>query len=158
MIKKSSIKDRKSIYHPSDFASGIKKRLEIKQIRSYVEKLQNLRSDALLPDWPDLAIGDRFAIVLRLIPTDQRSQVLGKSAVHARRYEKGITDIPLSVVAALAAETEIPLQWIVTGNSMQRGAPMFATGKFHPRFSEEGGPGYVSSEFSETVPVQKLSF
>jgi hypothetical protein len=66
-----------------------------------------------------LSVGDRFAIALRLVPTEERPRVLRKSAAHARRYEQG-TDIPLSVVSALSKETEIPMEWISTGRAMPR--------------------------------------
>ena len=103
-----------------------------------------------MPDWSELSIGDRFAIALRLIPSDQREKVLGKSAAHARRYEQG-TDIPLTVVAALAAEAEIPLDWIVAGKAMMRRAGHLESGAVLG-FREE-----IGDFSSEDVPVQKLA-
>lgn len=42
----------------------------------------------------------------------------------ARRRYKDDSDVPLAVVAALAAETEIPIEWIATGRAMDRGATL----------------------------------
>lgn len=110
-----------------------------------MEKLLDLPDDARMPDWSDLTIGDRFAIALRLVPTDHREQLLGKSAAHARRYEQG-TDIPLTVVAALAAETEIPMEWISSGQAMDRRPLLMQTSPNEQRVD------------AEDVPVQKLAF
>ncbi|MGH8335574.1 MAG: hypothetical protein ACRETL_01830, partial [Gammaproteobacteria bacterium] len=73
-----------------------------------MEELLALPDGAPMPDWSGLAIGDRLAVTVRLIPKDQRQNVLGITEYQFARYERG-TDIPLTVVAALAAETEIPL-------------------------------------------------
>src|SRR5712664_4038318 len=143
MIKKSSRNEHIRSLPARDTAPRRSKRLEIKQIRSYVDQLLALPDEAPMPDWSFLSIGDRFAIALRLIPAEQRTQVLGKSAVHARRYEQG-TDIPLTVVAALAAETEIPLQWIATGQEMdRRPAPHAHASPESPKVAGGLGPGDV---------------
>lgn len=146
MIKKASRKGADTVFSASDFAPGRKKRLEIKQIRAFVEKLQGQPDGAPMPDWSDLSIGDRFAIALRLIPADQREKLLGKSESHLKRYESG-TDIPLTVVAALAAETEIPLAWIVSGKAMDRLPPLVRI-----------TPDQPNNEYADDVAVQKLAF
>lgn len=144
MIKKSSTSEQKTARHRAEAAPGRKKRLEIKQIRSFVEKLQALPDGAPMPDWSDISIGDRFAIAYRLIPQDDRDRVLGRSAAHAKRYEQG-TDIPISVVARLAIETEIPVDWIVTGKAMARLAPLI--------YVVPGNHDIVAD-----IPVQRLAF
>lgn len=98
-----------------------------------------------MPDWSHLSIGDRFGIVRRLIPAEQREALLGKSDSHVRRYEQGL-DIPLTVVAALAAETEIPLDWIVSGKAMDRKPPLVRITPEQPQADPDD------------VPVQKLAF
>lgn len=143
MIKKSSTKGSDTVFTASRIAGERRKRLEIKQIRSFVEKLQALPDAAPMPDWSELSIGDRFGIALRLVPADQRTQLLGKSESHIKRYEQGV-DIPLTVVAALAAETEIPLEWIVSGKTMDRRPQLYAIPGNHDRLDD--------------VPVQKLAF
>jgi phage repressor protein C with HTH and peptisase S24 domain len=150
MIKKSSTIPQARTFPDSKVAPGRKKRLEIKQIRSFVDQLLNLPDDAPMPDWRELSVGDRFAIVVRLIPQENRANVLGKSAVHVRRYEQG-TDIPLTVVAALAAETEVPLDWIVSGEAMPRRSDEGTI-----RALSEAAAAYASD--SEDVPVQRLAF
>ena len=125
-------------------ASG-KKRIGIKQIREYVELLESLSDGAPMPDWSDLSIGARFGIGLRLIPPGQREPLLGKSPSTTSRYEQGL-DIPLTVMAALATETQIPIEWYVSGRAMDRHAP----------------PVHVPSETqpsdSDDVALQKLAF
>jgi SOS-response transcriptional repressor LexA len=143
MIKKSSIKGSETVFTASEFARKRKKRLDIKQIRSFVEKLQALPDGAPMPDWSELSIGDRFGITLRLVPPDQRVHLLGKSESHIKRYEQGV-DIPLTVVAALSAETEIPVDWIASGKAMERQPPLI-----------HAVPG---NHDVESVPVQKLAF
>ncbi|WP_182915325.1 S24 family peptidase [Rhodopseudomonas palustris] len=119
------------------------KSLNIKQIRSFVEQLEALPDGASLPDWSELSVGDRFAICLRLIPQRKREALLGKSEPQIRRYEAGL-DIPLTVVAALAVETEIPLDWIASGRPMQRRLPASVAA--------------VGSTDGEDLPVRKLAF
>lgn len=145
MMKKSTTTSRKSAYTAESFAHG-KKRLELKQIRGFVEKLVALPDDAPLPDWSELSIGDRFAVVRRLVPADQREEVTGKSDSQHQRYEQG-GDIPLTVVAALAAETEIPLEWIVSGKAMDRRASRVQV-----------VPPEQPAADSDDVPIQKLAF
>lgn len=144
-MKKSTTNPRSTVHSAADFAKGGKKRLEIKQIRAFVEKLAGLPEGAPMPDWSDLSIGDRFAVVIRLVPADQREQLTGRSDSQHQRYERG-GDIPLTVVAALAAETEIPLQWIVSGKAMDRKAPLIHISPDNPTAE------------SEDVPIQKLAF
>lgn len=117
------------------------KKLDIRQVRERVAFLTQLKDDEELPDWSDLTIGDRFAIAFRLLPVDERDRVLGKSAGHARRYEQGV-DIPLTVIAALAAETDLPMEWFATGKAMHRLGEKLS----------------VSDELSADVPVQRLAF
>ncbi|WP_295844066.1 S24 family peptidase [Tardiphaga sp.] len=100
---------------------------------------------AALPDWSRLTIGDRFGITLRLVPAAQREQLLGKSASTYSRYEQGM-DIPLTVVATLSAETEIPLDWIVSGRAMDRRTS-----------SADAAPAPARSD-GDDVPIQKLAF
>jgi phage repressor protein C with HTH and peptisase S24 domain len=146
MIKKSSGKGSDTVHTASDFARGRKKSLEIKQIREHVDKLEALPDGAPMPDWSELSIGDRFGIVLRLVPADQRKRLLGKSDSHVKRYERGDVDVPFTVVAALAAETEIPLDWIVSGKAMERRLPLLMM-----------VPGNHDN-YTDDVPVQKLAF
>jgi phage repressor protein C with HTH and peptisase S24 domain len=122
-----------------------KKRLGIRQIREYVDLLESLPDGAALPDWSRLTIGDRFGITLRLVPAAQREQLLGKSASTYSRYEQGM-DIPLTVVATLSAETEIPLDWIVSGRAMDR--------RTQPA---DAAPDIARSD-GDDVPIQKLAF
>jgi hypothetical protein len=145
MPKKASTKDRNTAYRADELALTLKKSLEIKQIRSYVDRLMALPDGAPMPDWSELSIGDRFEIALRLVPADQREELLGKSAEHVRRYSRGV-DIPLTVVAALAAETEIPLDWIVTGRAMMRLAPVVYVTPTQPRGD------------TDDIALQKLAF
>lgn len=123
MIKKSSMPGNATGSADRIGTIERKKSLEIRQIRSFVEQLENLPDGAAMPDWSDLTIGDRFAIAVRLVPQGDREALLGKSEGHVRRYERGV-DIPLTVVAALAAATEIPLEWIVSGRPMERRPPL----------------------------------
>ncbi|ETR79286.1 transcriptional regulator [Afipia sp. P52-10] len=142
MSKKSTTIERETIFSADELTPQRRKHLSIKQIRAFVDKLRALSDSAPLPDWSDTTtIGDRFAIALRLIPPTQWADLLGKSEVHLRRYENGV-DIPLTVVAALAAETEIPLDWIVSGRSVERRSAV----------------DQLDDERGEDVPVQKLSF
>lgn len=144
-MKKSTTETRKSAYTAESFANGAKKRLELKQIRVFVEKLLAQPDGAPMPDWSELSIGDRFAIVRRLVPADQREEVTGKSDSQHQRYEQGM-DIPLTVVAALAAETEIPLEWIVSGKAMDRRPPLVYVSPEQPQAD------------AEDVAIQKLAF
>lgn len=98
-----------------------------------------------MPDMSSFTLGDRISIALRLVPQDQWEELLGKSTNHIRRYEQGL-DVPLTAVAALAAETEIPLDWIVTGRAMDRKAPLVRVTPSNPRGD------------SEDVALQKLAF
>ncbi|MFT3942079.1 S24 family peptidase [Rhodopseudomonas sp.] len=145
MIKKTSTPVESAGVSDQNGSIRRKKSLEIRQIRSFVEQLENLPDGASLPDWSDLTVGDRFAIVVRLIPQAEREDLLGKSEGHVRRYERGV-DIPLTVVAALAAATEIPLEWIVSGRAMERKPPLV----------------YVTPERQRSDPddvkLQKLAF
>jgi hypothetical protein len=145
MIKKSTTKRADTAHSVTDFAPTRHKRLEIKQIRSLVEKILELPDGAPMPDFSDLTIGDRFAIALRLVPAEHRDELLGKSDSHLRRYERGV-DIPLTVVAALAAETEIPMEWIVSGQPVDRRQLLMQTSHGEQRVD------------AEDVPVQKLAF
>jgi phage repressor protein C with HTH and peptisase S24 domain len=145
MIKKSITKQAPGETTREKGVKSGAKSLNIKQIRAFVEALEALPDGAPMPDWSDISIGDRFAVCLRLIPQHQREALLGKSDSHLRRYEKGL-DIPLTVVAALAAETEIPLNWIVSGHAMDRKAPLVRITPEQPIAD------------SEDVPVQKLAF
>lgn len=121
-----------------------RKSLDIRQIRAFVDELTAAPDDAPLPDWSHLTIGDRFAIAVRLVPPE-RLPVLGKSEGHIRRYEQGV-DIPLTVVAALAAETKIPLEWIVSGRATDRRPPLVMI-----------TPEQPAADLDD-VPLQKLSF
>jgi phage repressor protein C with HTH and peptisase S24 domain len=150
MSKKSTTDVRMTVFSAEEMSHKRKNRLDIKQIRAFTEKLRDLPDEALMPDWAGLSVGDRFAIVLRLIPPDQQEPLLGKSEGHIRRYERGL-DIPLTVVAALAAETEIPLDWIVSGKAMLRRAAHLDSGSVLG-LREDAAPS------AEDVPVQKLAF
>lgn len=121
-----------------EFLDAGKKRLNVKEVRAYVAELESLPDDAPLPDWSHLTINDRFAIARRFVPREHLEGLLGKSDSQVQRYEQGL-DIPLSVVAAMAAETEIPLEWMVTGRSMDRLSSSAHADAFD-------------------VPVQKLAF
>jgi hypothetical protein len=89
-------------------------RLNIKEIRRRTEELRGCLARGQLPDWSDMPHWQRFAVVLRLLPIEQRALLLGKSDKQLQRYEAGV-EMPFPVVAALAVETEIPLDWIATG-------------------------------------------
>lgn len=147
MIKKSSTRARDSVFTASDFSGSANKRLEIKQIRSLVRELENLPAGAALPDWTGISLGDRVAIVAQLIPTEAaRDEVMGRRSSFAlTRYRAG-AEIPAVVVAALAAETELPLQWIITGQPMERLAPLVRIAPEEPQAD------------SDDVPIQKLAF
>lgn len=123
MSKKATTEIGATVFSAAKSVPERQKSLDIRQIRTYVEKLREQPDGAPMPDWSGLSVGDRFAIALRLIPSDQQPQLLGKSDGHIRRYERGL-DIPLTVVAALAAETEIPMEWIVSGKAMDRLPPL----------------------------------
>lgn len=92
------------------------KRLEIRQIRQRLEALQRRGDGGPLPDWSDLTLPQRFSIALRMLPLDLKESLLGKSGTQLRRYEAG-AEIPFAVVAALATETQLPLQWLATGRA-----------------------------------------
>lgn len=99
-----------------------------------------------MPDMSELTVGDRLHIAALLIPKDQRDEVMGvKSEYALARYRTG-TAIPLDVVAAIAAETEIPLQWFVSGKAMERLAPLVHISPESPQAD------------SDDVPLQKLAF
>lgn len=89
-------------------------RLNIREIRRRTDELRTYLSQDQLPDWSDMSHWQRFAVVLQLLPRDQRHALLGKSPKQLQRYEAGV-EVPFPVVAALAIETEIPLDWIATG-------------------------------------------
>jgi len=156
MSKKSTTAHPNTVFAVDDFAHLRKKRLGIKQIREFVELLRGLPDGAPMPDWSDLTIGDRFAIALRLIPAEHWEQLLGKVEGHLRRYENGV-DIPLTVITALAAETEIPLDWFAYGKPIDR-YPTLSCGQ-----SEAGGHGIkklafkVSAGNGETVLDENAS-
>lgn len=146
MIKKSSKNAKDSVFSADEFANNDKKRLEIKQIRLFAKQLRDLPDGARMPDWAELSVGDRLAIVAQLIPDHQRDEVMGKKSAFALGRWRSGTQIPVNVVAAVAAETEIPMEWIVTGHAMDRRPPLV----------------YVSPESAKAdmddVPVQKLAF
>lgn len=98
-----------------------------------------------MPEWSNLTIGDRFAIAVRLVPKEGWEDLLGKAAGHARRYEQGV-DIPLTAIAALAAETEIPVDWFVSGRAMDRRPPLVRITPDNPQADPDD------------VPIQKLAF
>ena len=155
MVKKSSENARNSVHRASDFAGNSKSRLDIKQIRSFAKKLLELPDGAPMPGWPELTIGDRLSIVAQLIPEAQRDEVMGvKSSFALPRYRSG-TDIPITLVAALAAETEIPLTWIVTGKPMMR-RPEHLESEEVLGFNEEPAP--LAGIGAEDVAIQKLAF
>jgi hypothetical protein len=144
-MKMRSGKTRDTVHSASDFAQKPRKKLNIAQIRDRVGRLLHLPDGAPLPDFSDLTVGDRFAILLRLVPDDQWEQLLGRSKNHIRKYESG-TEIPLTVVAALAAETEVPLDWIVLGSAMDRRPPLVYVSVDRPAADPDD------------VPIQKLAF
>lgn len=154
MSKKATTKTRATVFSADEMSHIRKNRLDIKQIRAFTEKLRDLPDEAPMPDWSNLSVGDRYAIALRLIPSDQHTQLLGKSEGHLRRYERGL-DIPLTVVAALAAEAEIPLDWIVSGKAMLRRGAHLDSGSVLGMREEASAVPYTSAE---DVPVQKLAF
>lgn len=147
MVKKSSGSARNSVYTAADFSGKANKRLEIKQLRSFLRELEELAQEAPLPDWSGLSLGDRVALVAQLIPDEAaRDEVMGRrSAFSLSRYRAG-AEIPITVVAALAAETEIPLGWIVTGKPMDRLASVIHVTPDEPAAD------------AEDVPIQKLAF
>lgn len=98
-----------------------------------------------MPDWSHLSISDRFSIALRLVPTEHWEGLLDREMTQVRRYESG-TEIPLTVMAALAAETAIPMEWFVTGRGMDRKAPLVRITPDQPHGD------------AEDVAIQKLSF
>lgn len=145
MSRKTTKNEKITVHSADDFADMGKKRLEIKQIRALSQEVVRVPTGGQLPDLSRVTIGDRFAVALRLVPEAHRAALLGKSVQQVRRYEQG-SEIPLTVVAALAAETEIPLDWIVTGHAMPRRPPLVYVTPLQP--SADG----------EDVPVQKLAF
>ena len=98
-----------------------------------------------MPDWSHLSIGDRLAVARRLVPSDAIEGLTGKSDSQLQRYEIAPT-IPLNSVAALAAETEIPLDWFVSGRAMDRKPPLVRITPDAPQADPED------------VPIQKLAF
>lgn len=147
MVKKSSGSARNSVHSATDFSGTAHKRLEIKQLRSFLRELEELPDGAALPDWSGISLGDRVAIVAQLIPDEAaRDEVMGRrSTFSLSRYRAG-AEIPTTVVAALAAETELPLQWIVTGKPMEALPPVVYVTPDHPAAD------------AEDVPIQKLAF
>lgn len=121
------------------------KRLEIGQIRQLVAELQALPDGAALPDWTDMSLGSRFAVALRLIPVEQREKLLGKSHKQLERYGGG-AEIPIMVMAALGAKTELPIDWLTTGRPMARKPPLI--------YVVPGAHDVVGAD----VPLQKLAF
>jgi hypothetical protein len=122
------------------------KSLKIGQIRQLSTELRDIPEDGVLPDWTHLSLADRFAIALQLVPAAQRESVLGKSGKQLARYGEG-TELPLAVVAALARETELPIDFIVTGRPLMRRPPViYVTPGHHPSYSDDD------------VPVRKLAF
>jgi phage repressor protein C with HTH and peptisase S24 domain len=155
MIKKESASERGTVHSADEYAQSLKKQLGIKQIRDFVDSLRHLPNGSPIPDMSSLTIGDRFAIVLRLIHLNLWESLTGRSIAHLRRYEQG-TEIPLTVAAAVAAEAEIPLEWIVTGRAMERTGERLSSGdcieiaagfSFVPRYDvrPSGGPGAVEA-------------
>lgn len=138
--------------HGENGAKTPRKRLKLKDINGYFQRLAEIPKGAVLPDWSDLTIGNRFAIVLRFIRPPMREIVLGKSAKQITRYEEADVanpkspPLPALVLAALAAETEIPIDWIVNGRSIERRPPMLT-----------GTPEQLIAEGAD-VPLQKLIF
>lgn len=116
-------------------------RLNIKEIRRRAELLRSLPNGSELPDWTDLSYSDRIAIIMRLLPPDQREVLLGRSQKQLDRYAAG-GGMPFSVAAALAIETEIPLDWIATGRP-QGGLPAQGEEGFSlvPRYEVRAGAG-----------------
>lgn len=141
MSKKQGPNIRETAFTADDFADAGKKRLDIREIRVRYERLLTLPDGAPMPDFSDLTVTDRFRVALRFVPTDQWEQLLGKSMSRIRGYEQGKL-IPLPSMAALAAETEFPLDWLVTGRAQERRPPLV--------------PGQL--EELEDVPLQKLAF
>lgn len=142
MRKKSINSTRNTVFSADEFLLAGKRRLELKQIRALVEELTGLPDGAPLPDWSHLSVGDRLAVARRLVPSDAIEDLTGKSDSQLQRYEASPT-IPLNSVAALAAETEIPLDWFVTGRAMDRKAPLVRI---------------TPIADAEDVPIQKLAF
>jgi len=91
--------------------------------------------------------GERFAIAVQLLPAAERESLLGKSSKQLGRYAAG-SEIPLLVVAALAAATEIPLDWIVTGRAMERKPPLI--------YVDPTAPRHPSND--DDIAIQKLAF
>lgn len=145
MRKKSINSNRNSVFSAEDFLQAGKRRLELKQIRVLVEELEGLPDGAPMPDWSHLSVGDRLAVARRLVPNDAIEGLTGKSDSQLQRYEIAPT-IPLNSVAALAAETEIPLEWLVTGRPMERKPQLV-----------RGTPDQPKAD-ADDVPVQKLAF
>ncbi len=145
MRKKSINPDRNSVFSANEFLQAGKRRLELKQIRVLVEELLALPEGAPMPDWSHLSVGDRLAVARRLVPNDAIEDLTGKSDSQLQRYEIAPT-IPLNSVAALAAETEIPLDWFVTGRAMDRKPPLVVITPDAPQAD------------LEDVPIQKLAF
>jgi len=115
------------------------KRLDIKDARRLADELRKCLQKGELPDWSDLSHQQRFSVVYRLLPQDQRSELLGRSDKTLQRYlTSSEAEIPFPVVAALSVETEIPLDWIATGRLPQT------------------GPATIIS--TEEVAVQKLAW
>lgn len=144
MRKKSINPTRNTVFSADDFLQAGKRRLELKQIRVLVEELEALPDGAPMPDWSHLSVGDRLAVARRLVPNDAIEGLTGKSDSQLQRYEIAPT-IPLNSVAALAAETEIPLEWLVTGRPMERKPPLVRTTPDAPQADPED------------VPIQKLA-
>ncbi len=146
LMREKSIKEPAGAANSAEkFLQAGKRRLELKQIRGLVEQLLALPDGAPMPDWSNLSIGDRLAVARRLVSTGIIEEVTGKSDSQLQRYEIAPT-IPLTSVAALAAETQIPVQWFVTGNAMDRKAPLVRITPDAPQADPDD------------VPVQKLAF
>src|SRR5262245_33965388 len=126
-------------------AKAGEKPLKIGEIRRLAEELRDVLPETGLPNWTHLSLPARFAVVLQLVPEDRR-EALGKSSKQLSRYGRG-AEIPALVVAALAREAEIPLDFIVSGRPMPRRAPVI--------YLNSGDP---TPSTSDDVPLRRLAF
>ncbi|WP_141381824.1 S24 family peptidase [Nitrobacter winogradskyi] len=146
MAKKTSDFGSETIFKADDFAEIGKNRLSAKQIREFSKVLMEVPDHAALPDWTHLTVGDRLAIVSTLIPAEQLENLMGSGARYAiSRYRTG-AKVPVDAVAALAAETMLPVDWIVSGRAQARQPPLVRITPDNPQADPDD------------VPIQKLAF
>lgn len=121
------------------------RRLSATEVRAAAHEIRALPTGATLPNWSDLSLGSRFAVLLQLVPADDVVATFGMPMKKLNRYRSEIRPTP-DLLARLAAKTEMPLDWIISGRPMERRPPVI----------------YIDpSERSATdndIPIRKLAF